>query len=96
MNDPSQYHVLAGRSVYARCQQLGSGQDRGRERLDILKAREVSKSNFALICRHLAHPVGILLHEVGIVPVKRRQHLRRMFLIDTEHNRLGEAVFAFL
>ncbi len=46
----------------------------------------------ALVGRDAADVIGILRDKVGVQVVQRRPHLARVFLIDAEDDRLGEAV----
>ena len=62
-------------------------------RLNVLKAAEMAAPDVALVGRDAADVIGILRHEIGVeIAPSACAHFAGMFLIDAEHDRLGEAV----
>ena len=55
----------------------------------------MSPSDISFLGGNPANVVGMLLHEVAVEVVEGATHLIRMFLIDTENNRLAKAVGLF-
>ncbi len=84
--------VLAGRGVHAGGEELGGGEDGGRERFRVLEAAEVAAPDVALVGGDTADVVGVLAGEVAVEVGQRAAHLVGVRLIDAEDDRLGEAV----
>jgi hypothetical protein len=56
------------------------------------EAAEVPAADIALISCHAADIVRVLPHQVGVEHDDGLAHLGRVFLVDAEYDRLGEAV----
>ena len=87
-----QHDVLAGGNVHAGRQQLRRGENHGDVLVHVLEVAQVAAPDVALVGRHPADVVGVLLDQIGVQVVQLPPHLVGVFLIDAEHDGLGEAI----
>jgi hypothetical protein len=67
----------------------------GSYRFKLLKLAEQPFSDASLVRSDAANIVGILLDQIGVEIIERGAHLVRVFLVDAENDRLGEATRPF-
>ena len=91
-DDAGQHDVLASRRIDAGREHLRCREDRGHLGVDVLKAAQMATADVAFIGRDAADIVRILATKSLLRLLSARPHFAGMFLIDAEHDRLGEAV----
>ena len=94
VDDPHQHDVLHGRSIDAGGEQLRRGQDDRRAAFQVLEVAEMAAPDVAFVGRDPANVVGMVADEIGIQVVQCPPHFVGVFLIDAEHDGLGEPIGA--